>query len=164
MFSNRITGRPLWQALSMAALLAASLSLLGTAATAGECPVDKRGVNLTKPGTLPAKDVTDTVIGMIDVAKEPAKIDGRQFRLRRLEVKAGGVVPWHSHGDRPAIIYIVSGQITEYASSCAVPIVHKAGEVAIETSGTSHWWKNNSTQTVVLLSADLLHDDKDHNM
>lgn len=164
MSSNRTIGRPFWQALSIAALVAASLSLLGTAAVAGECPADKRGVNLTKPGTLPAKDVTDTVIGMIDVAKEPAKIDGRQFRLRRLEVKAGGVVPWHSHGDRPAIIYIVSGQITEYASNCAVPIVHKAGEVAVETSGTAHWWKNTSTQTVVLLSADLLHDVKDHNM
>ena len=164
MYRNSTTGRPLWRALTLAALLAGSLTVLANAASAGECPADKRGVNVTKPVTLPAKDVTDTVLGMIDVAKEPARIDGRKFRLRRLEVKPGGVVPWHSHGDRPALIYIVSGEITEYASNCAVPIVHKAGETAIETSATSHWWKNNSTQTVVLLSADLLKDEKDHNM
>ena len=164
MFAKPINGRPFWQALTAAALLAGSLSLLSTAATAGECPADKRGVNVTQPGTLPAKDVTDTVLTMIDVAKEPAKLDGRQFRLRRLVVQPGGVVPWHSHGDRPAIIYIVSGEITEYASSCAVPILHKAGESTAEKSNTAHWWKNNSKAPVVLLSADLLHDDKDHNM
>ena len=49
----------------------------------------------------------------------------------------------------------VSGEITEYASTCAVPIVHRAGEVATETHATSHWWKNLGQETVVLLSADL---------
>ena len=49
----------------------------------------------------------------------------------------------------------VSGEITEYASTCAVPIVHRAGEVATETHATSHWWKNLGKETVVLLSADL---------
>ena len=35
-------------------------------------------------------------------------------------------MPWHSHGDRPAIIYIVSGEVKEFASNCSVAIVHKA--------------------------------------
>ncbi len=73
-------------------------------------------------------------------------------------------MPWHSHADRPAIIYIVEGTITEYASNCAVPIVHKAGEIARETSATSHWWKNTSRSPVTLLSADVQHDESDHNM
>jgi quercetin dioxygenase-like cupin family protein len=41
-------------------------------------------------------------------------------------------VPWHSHEDRPALIYVVSGTIFEYASNCAVPIEHKTGEVSVE--------------------------------
>jgi hypothetical protein len=45
-----------------------------------------------------------------------------------------------------------------------VPIPHKAGEVAPETFATAHWWKNTGTETVVLISADLLHDETDHNM
>jgi hypothetical protein len=38
-----------------------------------------------------------------------------------------------------------------------------AGDVARETSATSHWWKNTRHNAVTLLSADVLHDD-DHNM
>ena len=133
-----------------------ALALLGaTAAHAGSCPAGKDGVDVRAPVTTPASGVTDTVIASIDVAKEPAHIDGRLFRMRRLVIQPGGVVPWHSHGDRPAIIYIVSGTIEEYASNCSVPIVHPAGDVTEEKSGTSHWWKNNGKKTVVLLSADL---------
>lgn len=61
------------------------------------------------------------------------------LRLRRLAVQPGGIVPWHSHAVRPATFYIVSDLIVEYKSNCAVPILHKAGEVAVETHVTSHW-------------------------
>ena len=73
-------------------------------------------------------------------------------------------MPWHSHGERPAIIYIIEGEINEYASNCAVPIVHEAGDLIAETKGISHWWKNLGDKTVVLLAADLLKDPTDHTM
>ena len=72
-----------------------------------------------------------------------------------LACSQAGVVPWHSHGERPAIIYIIKGTIEEYASNCAVPIVHKAGDVTAETKDISHWWKNTGEETAVLISADL---------
>jgi len=150
--------------LPIATLAIGVMSALATTAFAGECPAGKMGVDVTKPVTTAAKDVTDKVLASIDLAKEPAKLQDRQFRLRRLDIKPGGIVPWHSHGDRPAIIYVLQGEVVEYASNCAVPIVHKAGDVARETSSTSHWWKNTGTETVVLLSADILHDTSDHNM
>ena len=164
MISNTIRVPALWRSLSMAAVVLGALTLAAASASAGECPADKMGVNVTKPDMTPASGVTDTVLSSIDLAKEPAKIQGRELRLRKLVIQPGGVVPWHSHGDRPAIIYIVQGEITEYASNCAVPIVHKAGEVARETHATAHWWRNTGTEVVVLLSADLLHDQSDHNM
>ncbi|MBM3599497.1 MAG: cupin domain-containing protein [Alphaproteobacteria bacterium] len=157
MFSNRTRGLP------VAGLFAGAMIVASAAAFAGSCPADKMGVDVTKPSTMAAKDVTDNVLGMIDLSKEKIGVD-RKFRLRKLVVQPGGVVPWHSHGDRPALIYIVSGEIIEYASNCAVPIVHKAGDVAPETKATSHWWKNTGKEPVVLLSADLLMDDKDHMM
>jgi len=99
---------------------------------------------------------TDTVIGRIDLGQEQSVgIGNRLFRLRRLVVQPGGVVPWHSHGNRPALIYIVEGEIIEYASTCAVPILHRAGETVPETHATAHWWKNHGRQAAVLLSADL---------
>jgi len=139
--------------------------LLGAAgAQAGACPDDQRRPDARPVSTEPARGVTDTVIAAIDVAREPAAIRGRQFRMRRLVIEPGGTVPWHSHGDRPALIYIVEGTIVEYASNCAVPITHGAGDVAAETHATSHWWRNHSDRPVVLISADLLHDPNDHNM
>jgi quercetin dioxygenase-like cupin family protein len=131
--------------------------LAAGSAFAGECPADKRVADGQgqKPGPMAPKDVTDVVRATTDLAREPAAIAGRQFRLRQLELKPGGIVPWHSHDDRPAMIYVVSGEVVEYASSCAVPIVHRAGDVAPERNGTSHWWKNTGSGTAVLISVDL---------
>ncbi|WP_036261775.1 cupin domain-containing protein [Methylocapsa aurea] len=147
-----------------AALLAGAAALLVTSAEAGQCPADKVRADATKPVATPGKGVSDTVLAAIDLAQEPANIADRKLRLRKLVVRPQGVVPWHSHGDRPAIIYIVEGTITEYASNCAVPIVHKAGDVAREASATSHWWKNAGHSPVTLLSADVQHDERDQNM
>jgi len=126
-------------------------------AFAGECPADKRVADGQgqKPGPTAPIGVVDVVRSSTDLSKEPAAIAGRQFRLRQLDIAPGGVVPWHSHNDRPAMIYIVSGEIYEYSSSCAVPILHKPGDVASEKKGTSHWWKNTGTAPVVLISVDL---------
>jgi len=164
MFTNTRSGRAVWRSLSMAAVVMGGLTIAAGAANAGGCPAGKMGVDVTKPSTLPASGVTDNVLAAIDLSKEPAKLDGRMLRLRKLVIQPGGVVPWHSHGDRPAIIYIIQGEIVEYASNCSVPIVHKAGDVTAEMAATSHWWKNTGKQTVILLSADILHDQMDHNM
>ena len=150
--------------LLMAAIIAGATSMTAATAFAGECPADKRGVDLTKPGATASKDVSDVVLTSIDLSKETVGLADHQLRLRKLEIKPGGIVAWHSHGDRPAIIYIITGEIYEYASNCAVPIRHKAGDVSRESLGTAHWWQNTGQQTVVLLSADILHDAKDHNM
>jgi quercetin dioxygenase-like cupin family protein len=132
-------------------------------ASAGECPADKvvpSGQGQQAGATMP-KGVTDTVLGAIDLAEEPIAIKDRMFRLRRLEIQPGGEVPWHSHEDRPALIYIVQGEVLEYSSACAVPILHKAGDVAPETHDVAHWWKNAGNQKAVLISADLLHATAD---
>jgi quercetin dioxygenase-like cupin family protein len=126
------------------------------AANAGQCPAGQMRDGARTSGMTMPKDVTDTVIASIDVAKEPAQIAGRNFRLRRLVIQPGGVVPWHSHAERPAIIHIVKGEVVEYASNCAAGITHKAGDSVAEQSGVSHWWRNESRAPVELLSADLL--------
>jgi quercetin dioxygenase-like cupin family protein len=144
--------------LALGIMASSATALMSTAAFAGTCPADKVMADAQKPGATMPKGVDDKVIGSIDLAKEGPKLKEHKLRLRRLVVQPGGVVPWHSHGDRPAIIYIVSGTIVEYRSTCAVPIVHKAGEVAEEIHTISHWWKNTSNKPAVLLSADILHD------
>src|SRR3954468_22441546 len=97
-------------------LAGTALMFAATFAQAGECPKDKVMAGATKPGATMPSGVTDNVLGSIDLGGEIIKADGYKFRLRRLVVDPGGVVPWHEHRERPALIYIVSGQITEYRS------------------------------------------------
>ena len=143
---------------TIAALLAGAFSMAATAALAGECPADKRVADGQgqKMVTHGPKDVTDTVVATTDLSKEKVALNDHLFRARRLVIKADGIVPWHSHDERPAMIYIVKGTIIEYASNCAAPIVHKAGDISREARGTSHWWKNTGKETVELISVDIL--------
>lgn len=129
--------------------------LLTSAAFAGECPAGKILPDATPPGPSAPTGVIDEVIASIDLGAE-YDIPGRQFRMRRLEIKPGGVVPWHGHEARPANIYVVKGSVTEYRSNCSVPIEHEKGDVVAESGSVSHWWRNNSQRTAVLISADIL--------
>jgi quercetin dioxygenase-like cupin family protein len=123
-------------------------------AAAGQCKT--AGMNaLDNAPTMP-KGVTDTVIGSINLGSE-INVDGRQLRTRRLVVQPGGIVPLHSHKDRPALIYTVSGAITEYSSACGAPIQHKAGDISREADGLSHYWVNHGKVPAVLLSSDVFH-------
>ena len=154
-----------WRKVAMAALITAAGVATASTAMAGECPADKivaDGKGQAMGPTMP-KDVTDNVLASIDLSKENVKLDDHMFRMRQLVIQPGGIVPWHSHADRPALIYVVAGEVTEYASTCAIPLVHKAGEVSVD-AGRSHWWKNTGKKPVVLISADILHDPNDVNM
>lgn len=137
-----------------AALAVPATLLIATPAFAGTCPAGQAAANpLANAQTAPA-GVTDDVVGSVDLEKELTFAD-HDLRLRRLVVQPGGVVPLHSHAGRPALITVVSGAITEYRSTCAVGIDHNAGDVAMESDGISHWWKNNGAVAAVLLSADV---------
>jgi quercetin dioxygenase-like cupin family protein len=152
----------IWHRVSLAALVCSAISVFAAPATAGECPADKLVADGQgqPPGPTTPKDVTDVVRSTTDLSKEPLALQGRLFRLRQLEMKPGAIVPWHSHNARPAMIYIVSGEVVEYASNCAVPITHKTGDVAPEKNGTSHWWKNTGDAAAVLISVDLFPVEK----
>ena len=155
--------RSLWQGIALAGIVAGSFTAT-SAAFAGECPAGKMQPNVRPMVDYKPVGVTDVTLGTIDLGKQPAHIEGRELRFRKLTIEPGGIVPWHSHDDRPALIFVQQGEIVEYASNCSEPIVHQAGEIRPETSGTSHWWKNHGSKTVVLFVGDVLHDKADHNM
>jgi quercetin dioxygenase-like cupin family protein len=141
------------------------LFLIGATAASAACPPGKETTtDGQKPGATAHKDVEEKLLGQIDLSKEKVKVPGRLFRMRQLVVQPGGEVAWHSHEDRPALIFVVSGTITEYSSHCSVPIEHPSGDLSVESGGLSHWWKNNSKERTTLISADLAADPNEHGM
>jgi quercetin dioxygenase-like cupin family protein len=134
------------------------------AAHAGSCPSDKLAANALPGAATMPEGVIDTELASIDLGPENVKLENRRLRMRQMTIAPGGIVPKHSHGDRPALIMVNSGEILEYNSKCAVPILHKAGEIARESLGTEHWWKNVSGNPVNLTIADIVNDKKPETM
>ena len=147
-------------------ILVATLLSLAVAAPAfaGECPKDKVGNNPLPGAATAPVGVMEMELAAIDLAKESVKLPERRLRYRHMEIQPGGVVPLHSHADRPALIMVNQGQIFEHSSKCLVPIAHKAGEIARESNGLQHWWKNEGTMVVVLTIADIVNDKKPDSM
>ncbi|MBW8759453.1 MAG: cupin domain-containing protein [Burkholderiales bacterium] len=129
-------------------------------AHAGECPSGQAATNALAGAPTAPVGITDTELAAIDLAEENVHLDQRRLRMRHMTIAPGGIVPLHSHEDRPALIMVVSGEIFENNSKCAVPILHKSGDVAREHLGTKHWWKNSSAFPVELTIADLVNDAK----
>src|SRR3954452_20468643 len=100
---ERVTMQNLRRGLAVATL-AAGVAFAASPASAGECPADKTKAGVRTTGEMKPKDVTDAVLGMVDLAKEKVNVADHRLRLRKLVVQPGGIVPWHSHEDRPAII------------------------------------------------------------
>lgn len=144
--------------------LAAALGLaLGAAALfapfaahAGECPAEHR---LAKPRAIedaPDVGVLREILATVSI-KDWRGSGDLLLRTRRLIVLPGGVVPTHQHDDRPSIVTVVVGEITEHSAFCAVPVVHRTGETTPEFgAGHAHWWENRSSQPVILLSSDVV--------
>ena len=141
-------------------LAPALLALSAFAAQAGECPADKVGANALANAPSAPVGVVDTELSAIDLGKENVKLDQRRLRMRHMTIAPGGIVPLHSHADRPALIMVNGGEIYEHNSRCGVPVLHKAGDIARESLGTRHWWKNESAQPVDLTIADIVNDRK----
>jgi len=133
---------------------------LASGAQAGECPADKVAPNALAGAPTAPVGVVDTELAAIDLSKENVKLDQRRLRLRHMTIAPGGIVPLHSHADRPALIMVNAGAIFEHNSKCGVPVLHKAGDVAREYLGTRHWWKNEGAQPVDLTIADIVNDAK----
>ena len=158
-----LTSRTVWQGLALAGVIAGSVATASNA-IAGECPAGKMKANVREKVDLKPVGVTDITLGSINLEKQPAAIKDRELRFRKLTIEPGGTVPWHSHDERPALIYVQRGEIVEYASNCSEPIVHKAGEIRPEVAGTSHWWKNLGKETVILYVGDIRKDPHDKHM
>ena len=146
-------------------LLAGVVSLAAAApAFAGECPAGKVGANALPGAATAPVGVTEMELSFIDLGKEAVNLPQRRLRFRHMEIAPGGMVPLHTHADRPALIMVNQGQIFEYSSQCTVPILHRAGDIGRESNGLKHWWKNDGNVVVVLTIADIVNDRKPETM
>ena len=130
--------------------------VLPACAIAGTCPPDKV---LTKPRPVESKDsvgVARETLSAVNL-KGWRGVSDLFLRTRRLTIAPHGIVPTHTHDDRPSIVFVVKGELVEHSTYCSVPIRHKAGEWTPEFgAGHGHWWENVTNKEAIVTSSDVV--------
>jgi quercetin dioxygenase-like cupin family protein len=98
------------------------------------------------------------VLGSVPLAGEIEGAGNRVLRMRELIIAPGGVVAVHTHDQRPGMAYILEGEMTEFRGEKAEPILHRTGSVALESTGTTHWWENRGSVKARALVVDIVPD------
>lgn len=101
------------------------------------------------------KGVTVKLLATVDLEPEIEGMAGRQLRMRLVTIEPGGVFgPVHDHKDRPGIVYILEGTITDHRNGVATD--YGPGVGWPEDRHTIHWLENRGTVTAVEISVDIV--------
>ena len=101
------------------------------------------------------KGVTVKLLSALDLGPEIEGMTGRQFRMRLVTFEPGAVFgPLHDHKDRPGMVYILQGTITDHRDG--VTTEYGPGVGWPEDKGTTHWLENRGPTTAVEISVDIV--------
>ncbi|HEX3325547.1 MAG TPA: cupin domain-containing protein [Actinomycetota bacterium] len=100
------------------------------------------------------KGVTSELLATVDLGSEIEGMAGRQFRMRMFTFAPGSVLgPIHDHKDRPGMVYILQGTITDHRNGVATDYGRGVGWP--EDRNTTHWLENRGTLPAVEISIDI---------
>ena len=99
--------------------------------------------------------VTVTLLAAVDLGPEIEDMAGRRLRMRMVTIEPGGVLgPIHDHRDRPGIVYILQGTITDHRDGVATE--YGPGVGWPEDRNTTHWLENRGADPAVEISVDIV--------
>jgi quercetin dioxygenase-like cupin family protein len=105
--------------------------------------------------THETKGVTVKQLATVDLGPEIEGMAGRQLRMRMVTMEPGAVFgPLHDHKDRPGIVYILQGTITDYRDGVATE--YGPGVGWPEDRNTLHWLENRGAIPAVEISVDIV--------
>jgi quercetin dioxygenase-like cupin family protein len=108
----------------------------------------------TEQAVPETKGVMVEQLAAIDLGPEIEGMAGRQLRMRMVTIEPGGVIgPIHNHIDRPGVVYILQGTITDHRNGVAKE--YGPGVGWPEDKNTTHWLENRGTTTAVEISVDI---------
>ena len=101
------------------------------------------------------RGVTVKLMAVLDLGTEIEGMGGRQLRMRMVTMEPGGVFgPIHDHKDRPGMVYILQGTITDHRDGVATE--YGPGVGWPEDKNTTHWLENRGTTPAVEISVDIV--------
>jgi quercetin dioxygenase-like cupin family protein len=109
----------------------------------------------TEQAAPETKGVTVKPLAAVDLGPEIEGLAGRQLRMRMVSFEPGGVFgAVHDHKDRPGVVYILQGTITDHRNGVAKE--YGPGVGWPEDKNTTHWLENRGTTPAVEISVDIV--------
>ena len=100
------------------------------------------------------RGVTVEQLAAVDLGLEIEGMAGRQLRMRMVTIEPGGILgPMHDHVDRPGVVYILQGTITDHRDG--VETEYGPGVGWPEDRNTLHWLENKGATPAVEISIDI---------
>jgi quercetin dioxygenase-like cupin family protein len=90
-------------------------------------------------------------LATIDLGPELPGMEGRVLRMSHVTVAPGGMMPAHPHRDRPEIIYVVSGTLTENRNGQIIQ--YGPGGVLVMTKDITHALENKGATPAIYIAA-----------
>lgn len=100
--------------------------------------------------------LSSSLLGSIELGRDFEGLAARNLRAREVRLEPGAVVGVHPHEGRPAVVYVLEGEMTEYRSDADAGLLRRKGDVSFEETGMSHWWQNDSGLPVLLFVVDIV--------
>jgi quercetin dioxygenase-like cupin family protein len=97
---------------------------------------------------------TEEALRSLDLTGELESGKGRPLRMRRITVRPGGALALHNHVDRPAVTYMLQGEMT-YHQQGKPDIVVRPGDGFAEGRATTHWGENTGKVPAVWIAVDI---------
>lgn len=111
-----------------------------------------------EPRVPETEGVSSELLAAVDLGPEIEGMDGWQLRMRLFTFEPGAVLgPLHDHKDRPGVVYILSGTITDHRDGVATD--HGPGLGWSEDRNTLHWLENRGTTPAIEISVDIVRQE-----
>jgi quercetin dioxygenase-like cupin family protein len=97
---------------------------------------------------------SEELLRSLDLTGEIDSVDGRSLRMRTITLQPGGVIGLHNHVDRPAITFLLEGQMT-YRQDGEADMVADPGDGFAEGRATTHWGESTGSVPAVWVAVDI---------
>ena len=97
---------------------------------------------------------SEETLRSLDLTGELETAEGRPLRMRKITLQPGGVIGIHDHADRPAVTYLLQGQMT-YHQDGEPDLVANAGDGFAEGRSTTHWGESTGSVPAVWVAVDI---------
>ena len=95
------------------------------------------------------------LLATVDLGDEIQGMDGHQLRMRMVTLQPGAAFgPLHDHRERPGIVYVLEGTITDHRDG--VSTEYGPGVGWPEDRATLHWLENRASVPAVEISVDIV--------